>query len=67
MGLYPLVIETYGAWGQETVKSFAQLASQLAITCSKPKSVVTSNLYGKLNTCLVRSVALAILSRIEPL
>ena len=34
----PLVVETYGAWGQEAVKSFAQLASRLAITCSKPKS-----------------------------
>ena len=30
-----LVVETYGAWGQEAVKSFAQLASRLAITCSK--------------------------------
>ena len=34
----PLVVETYGVWGQEAVKSFAQLASRLAITCSKPKS-----------------------------
>ena len=68
MGLYiPLVVETYGAWGQEAVKSFVQLASQLAITCSKPKSVVIHDLYGRLNTCLVKSVASAILSRIEPL
>ena len=36
----PLVVEAYGAWGQEAVKSFAQLASRLAIACSKPKSVV---------------------------
>jgi hypothetical protein len=63
----PLVVETYGAWGQEAVKSFAQLASRLAITCSKPKSVVIHDLYGRLNTCLVKSVASAILSRIEPL
>ena len=62
----PLVFETYGAWGQEAVKSFAQLASRLAITCSKPKSVITRDLYGGLNTCRVRSVASAILSRIEP-
>ena len=34
----PLVVETYGTWGQEAVKSFALLASRLAITCSKPKS-----------------------------
>ena len=26
MGLYSLVVETYGAWIQEAVKSFAQLA-----------------------------------------
>ena len=32
----PLVVETYGAWGQEAVKMFAQLGSWLAITCSKP-------------------------------
>ena len=62
----PLVFETYGAWGQEAVKSFAQLASRLAITGSKPKSVITRDLYGRRNTCLVRSVASAILSRIEP-
>ena len=59
----PLVVETYGVWGQEAVKSFAQLASRLAITCSKPKSVITHDLYGRLNTCLVQSV---IHSRIEP-
>ena len=63
----PLVVETYGAWGQEAMKSFDQLASRLAITCSKPKSAITHDLYGRLNTCLVRSVASAILSRIEPL
>ena len=45
----PLVVETYGAWGQEAVKNFAQLASRLAITCSKPKSVITHDLYGRLN------------------
>ena len=27
----PLVVETYGAWGQEAVKTFAQLASRLAM------------------------------------
>ena len=59
----PLVVETYGAWGQEAVKSFAKLASRLAIACSKPKSVVTNDLYGRLNTCLIRSISSAILSR----
>ena len=27
----PLIVETYSVWGQEAVKSFAQLASRLAI------------------------------------
>ena len=40
----PLVVETYGAWGQEAVKTFAQLASRLAIACSKPKSVVINEI-----------------------
>ena len=40
----PLVVETYGAWGQEAVKSFAQLASRLPIACSKPKSVIINDL-----------------------
>ena len=59
----PLVVETYGAWGQEVVKTFAQLASRLAIACSKPKLVVINDLYGRLNTCLIRSISSAILSR----
>ena len=63
----PLVVETNGAWGQEAMKSFAQLASRLAITCSKPKSVITRDLYGRLNTCLVQSIASTIRSRIGPL
>ena len=62
----PLVVETYGAWGQEAVKTFAQLASRLAIACSKPKSVVINDIYGRLNTCLMRSISSAILTRIVP-
>ncbi|KAL5496642.1 hypothetical protein EMCRGX_G012969 [Ephydatia muelleri] len=62
----PLVVETYGAWGQEAVKNFAQLASRLAIACSKPKSVVINEIYGRLYTCLMRSISSAILTRIVP-
>ena len=62
----PLVVETYGAWGQEAVKTFAQLASRLAIACSKPKSVIINEIYGRLNTCLMRSISSAILTRIVP-
>ena len=61
----PLVIETYGAWGPEAMACFSQLASRLSIRLQKPKSVILHELYGRLNTCLVRCVATAILSRIQ--
>ena len=53
----PLVTETYGAWGPEAVACFSQLASRLSIRLQKPKSVILHELYGRLNTCLVRCVA----------
>ena len=59
----PLVTETYGAWGPEAKACFSQLASRLSIRLQKPKSVILHELYGRLNTCLVRCVATAILSR----
>eukprot|EP00731_Ephydatia_muelleri_P010464 Em0005g1050a len=58
----PLVTETYGAWGAEAKACFSQLASRLSIRLQKPKSVILYELYGRLNTCLVRCVATAILS-----
>ena len=61
----PLVTETYGAWGPEAKACFSQLASRLSIRLQKPKSVILHELYGRLNTCLVRCVATAILSRIQ--
>ncbi|KAL5487057.1 hypothetical protein EMCRGX_G019615 [Ephydatia muelleri] len=61
----PLVTETYGAWGAEAKACFSQLASRLSIRLQKPKSVILYELYGRLNTCLVRCVATAILSRIQ--
>ena len=63
----PLVTETYGAWGAEAKACFSQLASRLSIRLQKPKSVILYELYGRLNTCLVRCVATAILSRIQSL
>ncbi|KAL5516625.1 hypothetical protein EMCRGX_G002009 [Ephydatia muelleri] len=61
----PLVTETYGAWGAEAKACFSQLASRLSIRLQKSKSVILYELYGRLNTCLVRCVATAILSRIQ--
>ena len=62
----PLVVESYGAWGKEAMKSFSSLASHLAITSSRPKSAVLSELYGRLNLNLVRANVRAIMSRYCP-
>ena len=62
----PLVTESYGAWGKEAMDSFKMLASRLAIISGKPKSVVLSELYSRLNLHLVRANATAILSRWLP-
>ena len=51
----PLVVESYGAWGKEAMESFSSLASRLAITSSRPKSAVLSELYGRLNLNLLRA------------
>ena len=61
----PLVTETYGAWGPEAKACFSQLASRLSIRFQNPKSVILHELYGHLNTRLVRCVATAILSKIQ--
>eukprot|EP00731_Ephydatia_muelleri_P001670 Em0001g1670a len=63
----PLVVESYGAWGKEVMESFSSLASRLAITSSRPKSAVLSELYGRLNLNLVRANVRAIMSRYCPL
>ena len=52
----PLVTESYGAWGKEAMDSFKMLASRLAIISGKPKSVVLSDLYSRLNLYLVRQM-----------
>ncbi|KAL5503619.1 hypothetical protein EMCRGX_G010594 [Ephydatia muelleri] len=65
----PLVVESYGAWGKEAMESFSSLASRLAITSSRPKSAVLSELYGRLNLNLVRAntpwVTMLLLVKVE--
>ena len=58
----PLVAETYGAWGNEAVDTFSQLASRLATLTCRPKSAVLRDIYGRLNLHLVRANATAISS-----
>ena len=57
-----LVMESYGAWGKEALESISQLASRLATCSSKAKSVILTDLYGRLNLHLVRANAIAILA-----
>ena len=59
----PLVTETYDAWGKEATEAFSQLASRIATLTCRPKSVVLSDIYGRLNLHLVRANATAILTR----
>ena len=35
----PLVVESYGAWGKEALEAFSMLASRLATSSSRPKSI----------------------------
>ena len=54
----PLVAETYGAWGNEAVEAFSQLASRLATLTCRPKSAVLGDIYGRLNLHLVTTAIL---------
>ncbi|KAL5506359.1 hypothetical protein EMCRGX_G007981 [Ephydatia muelleri] len=59
----PLIADTYGAWGNEAVEAFSQLASRLATLTCRPKSAVLRDIYGRLNLHLLRANATAILTR----
>ena len=60
----PTVVETYGAWGKEATAIISSVASRLATSMCRPKSIVLNEIYGRLNLHLVRANATAILSRI---
>ena len=64
----PMVDEAYGAWGTEAMESLALLTSRLATSSNRAKAVVlhVAELYGRLNLCLVRANAVAILSMFCP-
>ena len=63
----PMVVETYGAWGKEATAIIFSVASRLATSMCRPKSILLNEIYGRLNLYLVRANATAILSRIAPL
>ena len=56
----PLAVESYGNWGKEAQSNFARLASILSIFLHYAKAKVLTDIYGRLNISLVRSVARAI-------
>ena len=58
-----MVVEAYGAWGAEAMKSLSRLASHLATSSNKARTVVLNSLYGRLNLNLVKANATAMLSR----
>ena len=59
----PLVVETYGCWGTEAIQALSSLATHLSIRQGLPKSLVCTELFGKLSLALVRANSQAILSR----
>ena len=63
----PVVAESYGAWGLEAMDFFSKLASRMATSVGKSKSVVLHEIYGRLNMHIVRANSTAILSRDIPL
>ena len=58
-----MVVKAYGVRGIEASALLSAVASRLAITSYKSKSVVLKDIYGRLNLLLVQANAPAILSR----
>ena len=59
----PLAVEMYKAWGAEACNTSSFIASRVTIMTNKSKSMILSNLYGKLSIILVRSNARDIILR----
>ena len=49
----PLVADTFGAWENEAIEAFSQLASRLATLTCMPKLAARSEIYRRLNLHLV--------------
>eukprot|EP00731_Ephydatia_muelleri_P004794 Em0002g970a len=48
----PMVVETYGAWGKEATAIISSVASRLATSMCRPKSILLNEIYGRLNVHL---------------
>ena len=51
----PVVAESYRAWGMEAVDFFSKLASRIATSVGKSKSVVLHEIHERLNVHIVRA------------
>ena len=62
----PLVVESFGAWGQLASNTFKKLASRLSVQVNSTTSTTLDRIYSRLNHSLVRSNARAFLARAGP-
>ena len=58
----PLVVETYGGWGQEAVTMFARLSKLLSLRQRQSCSAALNELYCRLSVVLMRQNAQALLA-----
>ena len=58
----PLVVETYGGWGQEAVSMFARLSKLLSLRQRQSCSAALNELYCHLSVVLMRQNARALLA-----
>ena len=62
----PLVVESFGAWGQLASNIFSKLVSRLSVQANSTISTTLDSIYSRLNFSLVRSNARAFLARADP-
>ena len=62
----PLVVESFGAWGQLASNTFSKLASCLSVQANSTISTTLDSIYSRLNLSLVHSNARAFLTRAGP-
>ena len=60
----PLLVDSYGAWGNEASSFLAQIIASFAIHKSLPKAQASFEVFSNLSICLIRVNARAILLRI---
>ena len=62
----PLVVDSFGAWGQLASDTFKKLASRLSVQVNSSTSTTLDSIYSRLNLSLVPSNARAFLARAGP-